>query len=112
MPISKLWVAFVIFLSVCRLGRAQDNDDFDEIDILALKGDSFDKTLAANKFVLVEFFAPWCVTFQLFLYNQTSQRSEQAHSSPTAATALYSGKTDWLLLSKVWILQEACAILC
>ncbi|KAK9794379.1 hypothetical protein WJX73_002547 [Symbiochloris irregularis] len=57
---SCLWV--VLLSLTIQLASAKDYEDadVDETDVLILTDDTFEKSITDNKFLLAEFYAPWC----------------------------------------------------
>ena len=52
--------AAVVLLAVLYVTVAASASDIDEKDVVVLGGSNFTDTVSSNKFVLVEFYAPWC----------------------------------------------------
>lgn len=59
MRLSLLLLALVV-LAAPDAVRAEDGDDVDETHVVVLTDKNFEAKLAAAKFALIEFYAPWC----------------------------------------------------
>jgi protein disulfide-isomerase A1 len=79
--------AAVVLLAVLYCAAAVSAADLDEKDVVVLGGSNFTDLVNSNKFVLVEFYAPWCGHCQTL-----------APEYAKAATAL---KKDGVVLAKV-----------
>jgi protein disulfide-isomerase A1 len=79
----------VVLLAVLSLTLAVSaaSEDFDEKDVVVLGGSNFTDLVSSNKFVLVEFYAPWCGHCQTL--------------APEYAKAATTLKSDGVVLAKV-----------
>ena len=65
MPRMSGHVLICLLVLSLRVSAASESEydapEVDETDVLVLTDETFDETAEANKFLLVEFYAPWCV---------------------------------------------------
>lgn len=50
----------MVILALCLFANIRSNEVVEEDNVMVLTQDNFDGVLAANPYILVEFYAPWC----------------------------------------------------